>query len=57
MYHHNFEFLCVCVESYIGCARTQQGVKLEEQLLVTDSGVERMSAEVAFDPRLSTVVF
>jgi Xaa-Pro aminopeptidase len=44
--------MVLCVESYIGCARTRQGVKLEEQLLVTDSGVECMSAAVPFDPRL-----
>ena len=43
-----------CVESYIGSARTRQGIKLEEQLLITDTGVERLSAAAPFDARLET---
>lgn len=49
--------MVMCVESYIGCARTRQGIKLEEQLLLTESGVERMSAAVPFDDRLMPRVF
>jgi Xaa-Pro dipeptidase len=32
-----------CVESYVGSATSQQGVKLENQLLITETGVEVMS--------------
>jgi len=35
--------MILCIESYIGSSAAGQGVKLEEQLLVTDSGVERLS--------------
>ena len=44
--------MVLCIESYIGSERTGQGVKLEDQLLVTEDGVERMSAIVPFDDRL-----
>ncbi len=40
-----------CVESYIGSARSGQGVKLEDQLLITDTGVAVMS-DYPFDERL-----
>jgi Xaa-Pro aminopeptidase len=40
-----------CVESYIGSVEAGEGVKLEDQLLVTDSGVEVMS-DYPFEPRL-----
>ena len=43
--------MVICIESYIGSASAGQGVKLEEQLLVTDTGVERLST-MAFDDRL-----
>ena len=43
--------MVICIESYIGSASAGQGVKLEEQLLVTDSGVERLSS-MPFDARL-----
>ena len=46
--------MVLCVESYIGSAKSGQGVKLEDQLLVTESGVERMSAGVPFDERLGS---
>lgn len=36
--------MVVCVESYIGCAESQQGVKLEDQFLITDSGAERIGS-------------
>ena len=44
--------MVLCIESYLGSAAAGQGVKLEEQLLVTECGVERMSAGVPFDDRL-----
>ena len=40
-----------CVESYIGSAGSGQGVKLEDQLLVTETGVEIMS-DYPFEDRL-----
>jgi Xaa-Pro dipeptidase len=40
-----------CVESYVGSAETGQGVKLEDQLLITDTGVEVMNS-YHFDARL-----
>ncbi len=35
--------MTLCVESYIGAVGGSQGVKLEQQVLVTDSGIEVMS--------------
>ena len=43
--------MVICIESYIGSAAAAQGVKLEEQLLVTDTGCERLS-QMPFDDRL-----
>lgn len=40
-----------CVESYIGSAASGMGVKLEDQLLITDTGVEIMN-EYPFEERL-----
>lgn len=40
-----------CVESYIGSARTSQGVKLEDQLLITETGIEVMN-DYPFEARL-----
>jgi Xaa-Pro aminopeptidase len=40
-----------CVESYIGSAVSGQGVKLEDQLLITDTGVEIMN-DYPFEARL-----
>ena len=45
--------MVICVESYIGSAAEGQGVKLEQQLLVTESGTELMS-RIGFDARLET---
>lgn len=47
--------MILCVESYVGSAAAGQGVKLEEQLLVTASGAERLSTS-PFDARLSTTM-
>ena len=44
--------MMLCIESYVGSEKSGQGVKLEDQLLVTETGVERMSAMVPFDERL-----
>jgi Xaa-Pro aminopeptidase len=49
--------MVLCIESYIGCARSGQGVKLEDQLLITETGVERMSASSPFDERLMGRMF
>ena len=38
-----------CVESYVGSEATGQGVKLEDQLLITDTGVEVMSTLPFYD--------
>ncbi len=35
--------MTICVESYIGAEDGNEGVKLEEQILVTESGVQRLS--------------
>jgi len=35
--------MVLSVESYIGSPRGKEGVKLEEQLLVTEDGVENFS--------------
>ena len=43
--------MVLCIESYVGSAAAGQGVKLEEQLLVTENGSERLS-KFAFDDRL-----
>lgn len=44
--------MVICIESYIGSGKSGQGVKLEDQLLVTETAVERMSSIVPFDDRL-----
>jgi Xaa-Pro aminopeptidase len=35
--------MTICVESYIGAEGGAEGVKLEEQVLVTEAGVELLS--------------
>ncbi|MBL8562240.1 MAG: aminopeptidase P family protein [Gemmobacter sp.] len=35
--------MVICVESYIGAEAAAQGVKLEDQFLITETGVERMT--------------
>jgi Xaa-Pro aminopeptidase len=40
-----------CVESYVGSTGTGQGVKLEDQLLITETGVEIMN-DYPFEERL-----
>ena len=40
-----------CVEAYFGEVGGREGVKLEEQVLVTENGPERLSA-YPFDERL-----
>ncbi len=46
--------MVICIESYIGSAQAAQGVKLEEQLLVTETGYERLS-RMPFDERLGSL--
>ena len=36
--------MTLCVESFIGSEGGREGVKLEEQILVTENGVERQSS-------------
>ena len=43
--------MAVCVESYVGRHGGHEGVKLEEQLLITETGYERLSS-YPFDERL-----
>ena len=35
--------MTICVESYIGAAGGDEGVKLEQQVLITETGVELLS--------------
>jgi len=46
--------MVICVESYVGSEKSGQGVKLEDQFLILDNTVERMSSIVPFDERLSS---
>jgi Xaa-Pro aminopeptidase len=43
--------MTLCVESYIGAEGGAEGVKLEEQVLITETGIERLS-RYPFDDRL-----
>lgn len=43
--------MVICVESYVGDPATSQGVKVEDQFLITEAGVEVMSRH-PFDERL-----
>lgn len=43
--------MTICVESYIGSVLGGEGVKLEEQVLITDAGVEVLTT-YPFEPRL-----
>ncbi len=36
--------MVLCVESFIGVEGGREGVKLEEQVIVTETGVERQSS-------------
>ena len=36
--------MTLCVESYIGADGGREGVKLEEQVLVTEDGIEQLSS-------------
>ena len=44
--------MIICIESYVGWDKSNEGVKLEDQFLITETGVERMS-NYHFDERLS----
>lgn len=43
--------MVICVESYIGAVGERDGVKLEQQVLVTETGHELLS-RYPFDERL-----
>jgi Xaa-Pro aminopeptidase len=43
--------MVICVESYIGDEASHQGVKLEDQFLITSTGAERLTT-TPFDARL-----
>jgi len=43
--------MTVCVESFIGSRHGGEGVKLEEQVLITTQGVERLTT-YPYEPRL-----
>ena len=43
--------MTLCVEAYIGAVGGREGVKLEEQVLITDSGFENLT-KCPFDPAL-----
>ena len=36
--------MTLCVESFIGTEGGKEGVKLEEQVLITEAGAERLSS-------------
>ena len=35
--------MVICIEIYIGAEQAAEGVKLEDQFLITETGVERMT--------------
>ena len=43
--------MTLCVEAYIGAVGGREGVKLEEQVLITESGFENLT-KCPFDPAL-----
>lgn len=43
--------MVICMESYVGWEKSAEGVKLEDQFLIREDGVERMSSYL-FDERL-----
>lgn len=45
--------MIICLESYVGWARSAEGVKLEDQFLILEDRVERMS-RYPFDDRLGS---
>jgi Xaa-Pro dipeptidase len=45
--------MVICVESYVGDPATRQGVKLEDQFLITGDGAERLT-NTPFDERLDS---
>lgn len=44
--------MVICIESYVGWEKSAEGVKLEDQFLIREDGVDRMSS-YPFDERLS----
>ena len=50
---HLLPGMVICLESYVGWERSREGVKLEDQYLITETGAERM-LRYPFDDRLQT---
>ena len=46
--------MMICVEAYIGAVGGRDGIKLEEQILLTGTGYERLSS-FPYDERLLSV--
>jgi Xaa-Pro aminopeptidase len=44
--------MMLCVEAYVGAVGGRDGVKLEDQVLITESGVENLT-RCPFDDRLT----
>ena len=42
--HQLLPGMTVCVESYVGCVGGREGVKLEQQVLITDNGYEDLTS-------------
>lgn len=46
--------MIICIESYIGSKEQVEGIKLEDQFLITETGSENMSLGAEFDYRLES---
>jgi Xaa-Pro dipeptidase len=46
--------MVVCLESYIGDSVSAQGVELEDQFLIADTGAERLTTYPFSEPMLSS---
>ncbi len=44
--------MVICIESYTGAEQAAEGVKLEDQFLITETGVERMTNYPFCEPLL-----
>jgi Xaa-Pro dipeptidase len=46
--------MVICIESYIGSKEQVEGIKFEDQFLITETGSENMSLGAEFDYRLES---
>ena len=46
--------MIICMESYVGSKEQVEGIKLEDQFLITETGSENMSLGAEFDCRLES---